>query len=43
MFSENTLLLYQQDLQLGPYSVKWQPAIDRWPRFPIEYFSGPYS
>ena len=26
MFSENTLMLYQQDLQLGPYFVKWQLA-----------------
>ena len=24
MFSENILMLYQQDLQLGPYLVKWQ-------------------
>ena len=29
MFSENTLLLYQQDLQLGPYFEKWQLAIDQ--------------
>ena len=26
MFSENTLMLYQQDLQLVPYFVKWQLA-----------------
>ena len=33
-FLKNTLLLYQQDLQLGPYFVKWQPAIDQGlPRF----------
>ena len=24
--SKNTLMLYQQDLQLGPYCVKWQPT-----------------
>ena len=24
MFSENALMLYQQDLQLGPYFVRWQ-------------------
>ena len=28
MFSKNTLILYQQDLQLVPYFVKWQLAID---------------
>ena len=28
MFPENTLLLYQHDLQLVPYFVKWQLAID---------------
>ena len=40
MFSENTLLLSQQDLKLGPYFVKWQLEIDRgWPRFPIKYFA----
>ena len=26
MFSENTLMLYQQDAELGPYFVKSQPA-----------------
>ena len=36
MFSENTLMLYQQDLQLFPYFVKLQLAIDRGsPRFPL--------
>ena len=36
MFSENTLLLYQQDLQLGPYLEKWQLAIDQgWTDFPL--------
>ena len=40
MFSENTLLLYQQDLQLGPYFVRWQLGIDQGlPRFPINYFA----
>ena len=47
MFSENTLLLYQKDLQLVPYFVKWQLAIDGGlPRFPINHFDldcGPYS
>ena len=28
MIYENTLMLYQQDLQLVPYFVKWQMAID---------------
>ena len=28
MFSENTLMLYQQDLTLGPYFVKWQLEVD---------------
>ena len=28
MFSENNLMLYQQDLQLGPHFVKWQLGID---------------
>ena len=27
MFLENTLMLYQQDLQLGPYFVKSQPVV----------------
>ena len=40
MFSENTLMLYQQDLELGLYFVKWQLAIDQGlPRFPIKYFA----
>ena len=48
MFSENTLMLYQQDLKLSPYFVKWQLAIDRGlDRFPIiilqNIFSGPNS
>ena len=29
MFSENTLMLYQQNLKLRPYFVKWQQAIDQ--------------
>ena len=37
MFSEITLMLYQQDLQLGPYFVKCKLAIDR--GFPIDYFA----
>ena len=40
MFSENTLKLYQQDLQLGPNLVRWQLAIDRGlHRFPINHFA----
>ena len=40
MFSENTLLFYQQDLQLGPYFVKLQLAKGQGlPRFPIDYFA----
>ena len=40
MFSENTLKLHQQDLQLGPYFVKWQLPIDQGlPRFSINYFA----
>ena len=27
MFFENILMLYQQDLQLGQYFVKWQLVI----------------
>ena len=39
MFSEDTLMVYQQDLQLGQYFVEWQQAIDRGlPRFPKNYF-----
>ena len=39
MFSENTLMLYQQGLQLGPYFVKWQMGMDwGFPWFPINYF-----
>ena len=29
MFSENTLLLYQQDLKLGLYFVKWQLSLKK--------------
>ena len=37
MFSEHTLMLYQQDLEVGPYFAKWQLMIDQgWPRFPIK-------
>ena len=40
MFSENTLMLYHQDLELGPYFVKWQLVIDQGlPRLPITYFA----
>ena len=40
MFSENTLMLHQQDLQLGPYFVKWQLVINRgWPKIPIYHFA----
>ena len=40
MFSENTSMLNQQYLQLGPYFVKWQLTIDQGlPRFPIYYFA----
>ena len=40
MFSENTLMLYQRDLQLGPYFQKWQLAIDEGlPSFPNDYFA----
>ena len=40
MFSENALMLYQQDLQLGLYFVKWQLVIVQGlPRFPINYFA----
>ena len=28
MFSENSLMLYQHELQLVPYFVKWQLVID---------------
>ena len=39
-FSENTLMLYWQDFQLGPYVVKWQLAIDRGlPTFPMNNFA----
>ena len=44
MFSDNTLMLYQQDLELGPYFVKWQLAIDGGlPRFPIIILQNNYS
>ena len=40
MFSENTLMLYQQGIKLGPYFVKWQLAIDGGlPIFPINHFA----
>ena len=40
MFFENTLMFYQQDLQLVPDFVKWQLAIDRGlPRFLINHFA----
>ena len=40
MFSENTLILNQQDFQLGPFLVKWQLAIDQGlPRLSINYFA----
>ena len=40
MFSENTVMLYQQDLQLGTDFVKWQLSIDQgFPRFPMNYFA----
>ena len=40
MFSENTLLLYQQDLQPSPYFVKGQLGVDRGlPRFSINHFA----
>ena len=40
MFSENRRMMYRQDLELGPYFVKWQLAMDRGlPRFPIDYFA----
>ena len=38
--SENTLILYPQDSQLGPCFLKCQLAIDQGlPRFPIYYFA----
>ena len=41
MFSKNTLLLYQQDLQLGPYIFYEMATGDRsgWPKFSIKYFA----
>ena len=40
MLSENTLMLYQQDLQLGPNFVTCQLAIDPGlPRFPLKYLA----
>ena len=40
MFTENTLMLYQQDLQLGLYFVEWQLTIDQGlQRFPIYNFA----
>ena len=35
MFCENILLVNQQDLQLGPYFVKWRYYYQGWPGFPI--------
>ena len=50
IFSENTLMLYQQDLELGPYFLKLQLGIDLGlPKFPIRLiifqnnYSGPNS
>ena len=46
MVSENTLVLYQQGLQLGSYFVKWGLAIDQGlPRLIIlqNNYSGPNS
>ena len=45
MSSENTLVLYQQDLQLGQYFVKWQLALYRGlPRIILQNnYSGPNS
>ena len=40
MFSENTWMLYQQDLQGGQYYVKGQQGLDPGlPRFPIDDFA----
>ena len=40
MFSENTLMLHQLDVQLGPYFLKWQLPIDLGlPRSPINYIA----
>ena len=36
MFAGKTLLLYQQNLQLGPYFVKWKLAIDGGPDFSLD-------
>ena len=44
MSYENTLMLFKQDVKLGPYFVKWQLAIDRGlPRIPINYLQNIYS
>ena len=45
MFSKTTLLLYQQDLQLGPYIfMKWQLATDQGgPNFPLNILQNNYS
>ena len=40
VFSENALLMYQQDLQLGPYFVKWQLA---GPEFPLNILQNNYG
>ena len=40
MYTESTLMLYQQDLQLGPYLVNRQLAMDQGlPSFSINYFA----
>ena len=40
MFSEDTLMLYQKDLQLGSYFVDKQLAMNRrFPRFSNDYFA----
>ena len=39
-FSKDTLILFQQDLQLDPYFLKWQLAIHQGlPEFPINHFA----
>ena len=40
MISENTLMLYQQDLQRGPYFAKCQQVIYQgFPKFPANNFA----
>ena len=43
MFSGNTLMMPQQDLQLGIYFVKWQLAMERCPDFPFIILQNDYS